>query len=184
VVTLAGDVADEAVLQTSVELHRSSFGRLDVLVNNAGIGIGAAAGEQATRNIDLQLDINLRSPAILYRECVEMLKADGGGHVFNLSSITARSPQPWLSVYSATKAALLALNEAMNKELGTSGVRSTALCPAFVDTDMTAFIRDSVGQDEMITTADIVAAMRFVLSLSPAVVVPDIVLARIGDLAM
>ncbi len=181
IVTRAGDVANEQVLMEAVELHRSSFGRLDVLVNNAGIGIGAAVGELVAKNIDLQLGVNLRSVVILYRECVEMLKADGGGHVFNMASITARSPQPWLSVYSATKAAIVAFNESMNKELAGDGVRSTALCPAFVDTDMAAFA--GLEKHDLISPGDIVAAMRFVLSLSPAALVPEIPVVRTGDLA-
>ncbi len=182
ILTHAGDVSDEETLKTIVERHRSNFGRLDVLVNNAGIGIGAPAGEHQTKFIDMQLGVNVRSVVILYRECIEMLKADGGGHVFNLSSITAKAPQPWLSVYSATKAAILAYNESMNKEFASEGVRSTALCPAFVDTDMAAFA--GIDKEEMISPADIVAAMRFVLSLSPAALIPEIVVARIGDEAL
>jgi NAD(P)-dependent dehydrogenase (short-subunit alcohol dehydrogenase family) len=179
VVTHAGDIGSEDTLKAIVELHRANFGRLDVLVNNAGVGIGAPAGEQVTKNVDLQLGINLRSVVILYRECLEMLRADGGAHVFNLSSITAKSPQPWLSVYSATKAAILAYNESMNRELGKDHIRSTALCPGFVDTDMAAFA--GIEKDEMITPGDIAAAMRFVLSLSPAALIPEIVIARSGE---
>ena len=182
IVTYAGDVSDEATVQEAVELHRATFGRLDVLVNNAGIGIGAPAGEQQVKFIDLQLGVNIRSVVVLYRECLEMLKADGGGHVFNLSSITAKSPQPWLSVYSATKAAIVAYTESMNKELSREGVRSTALCPAFVDTDMAAFA--GISGAELISPADIAAAMRFVLSLSPAALVPEIIVARINEEGM
>ena len=178
---LAANVSDEASLQAVVELHRSSYGRLDVLVNNAGVGIGAGAGEHTTKAIDMQLGVNLRSVVILYRDCMEMLKADGGAQVINMGSIAGVSAQPWLSVYGATKAALISYTEAMNKELATDGVRSCAICPAFVDTDMTAFIHDSVKPEEMITTADIVAAMRFLLSLSPAALIPEIVITRPGE---
>jgi NADP-dependent 3-hydroxy acid dehydrogenase YdfG len=179
VVTHAGNVSEEATCQAIVALHQSTYGRLDVLVNNAGVGIGAGAGEQQTKFIDLQLGVNLRSLVILYRDCLEMLKADGGAHVINLASITGKSPQPWLSVYSATKAAIIAYTEAMNKELGAERIRSTALCPAFVDTDMAAFT--GIDHAELIQPSDVVAAMRFVLSLSPATLIPEIVIARAGD---
>ena len=181
VVFAATNVSDEDGLKAVVELHRSTYGRLDVLVNNAGVGIGAGAGEHSTKNIDLQLAVNLRSVVILYRECVELLKADGGAQVVNLASIAGKSPQPWLSVYGATKAAVIAYTEAMNKELSGDGVRSTAICPAFVDTDMTAFAREFVKQEDMISTADIVAAMRFLLTLSKAALVQEIVIARPGE---
>jgi NAD(P)-dependent dehydrogenase (short-subunit alcohol dehydrogenase family) len=181
VVSLAADVADEDGLKAVVALHRSTYGRLDVLVNNAGVGIGAAAGEHTTKAIDMQLGVNLRSVVILYRECVELLKADGGAQVINLASIAGKSPQPWLSVYAATKAAVIAYTEAMNRELAGEGVRSAAICPGFVDTDMTEFIRASVKPEDMISTSDIVSAVRFLLSLSKAALVPEIVIGRPGE---
>ncbi|HET9074723.1 MAG TPA: SDR family oxidoreductase [Solirubrobacteraceae bacterium] len=181
VVQLATNVADEDGLRAVVDLHRRSYGRLDVLVNNAGVGIGAGAGEHQTRMIDLQLDVNLRSIIILYRECLEMLRADGGATVINLASIAGKRPQAWLSVYSATKAAVVAYTEAMNKELAGDGVRSTAFCPGFVDTDMTAFIQEQIPAEEMLTTADIVAGVRFLLALSPAALIPEIVFSRPGE---
>ncbi len=179
VVTHAGNVSDEATCEAIVALHTSTYGRLDVLVNNAGIGIGAGAGEHTAKQIDLQLGVNVRALVILYRECLELLRADAGAHVFNLASITGKSPQPWLSVYSATKAAIIAYTEAMNKELAAAQIRSTALCPAFVDTDMAAFT--GIDHAELIQPSDIVAAMRFVLSLSPAALVPEIIVTRAGD---
>jgi short-subunit dehydrogenase len=101
--------------------------------------------------------------------------------VINLASIAGKSPQPWLSVYAATKAAVVAYTVAMNKELAGEGIRSTALCPGFVDTDMTDFIKGSVPPEEMIRPQDIAAAVRFVLGLSPACVIPEIIIERPGE---
>jgi NAD(P)-dependent dehydrogenase (short-subunit alcohol dehydrogenase family) len=99
----------------------------------------------------------------------------------NLSSISGKTGQPWLSVYSASKAGVVAWTQAMNKELGGEGIKSVALCPAFVDTPMTDFVKGQVSADEMITTADIAASVRFLLSTSPACVVPEIVFQRQGE---
>ena len=179
---LAANVADEAAIAEVVALHRERHGRLDVLVNNAGLGVGAAAGDHATKSVDLQLAVNLRAIVLFYRESLELLRVAGAEHhraqVVNLASITGKSPAPWLSVYSATKAGVIAYTQAMNKELNGDGIRSVALCPGFVDTDMTEFVRGSVPPEQMIRPDDIAAAVRFVLSLSPNAVVPEIVFER------
>jgi NAD(P)-dependent dehydrogenase (short-subunit alcohol dehydrogenase family) len=178
----AANMADEEAIRAVVARHRERFGRLDVLVNNAGVGIGAAAGEQVTKFVDLQLGVNLRAIVLFYRECVEMLRAAGAEHrnalVVNLASIAGKSPQPWLSVYSATKAAVLAYTQAMNKELGREGIKSAAFAPGFVDTDMTDFVKGEVSPEDMIRPADIGQALRFLLRLSPAAVVPEIIFQR------
>lgn len=182
---LAGNMADEEAIRDVVRLHREHFGRLDVLVNNAGVGIGAAAGEHQTKFVDLQLDVNLRSIILFYRECLELLRAAGAEHrnalVVNLASIAGKSPQPWLSVYSATKAAVVGYSQAMNKELNGDGIKSTAFCPGFVDTDMTEFVKQSVPAEEMIRPSDIAEALRFLLRVSPACVIPEVIFQRPGE---
>src|SRR5512135_2285946 len=114
-----------------------------------------------------------------------MLNAAGAEHhnalVVNLASIAGKSPQPWLSVYSATKAAVVAYTQAMNKELNGDGIKSVAFCPGFVDTDMTDFVKGSVPPEEMLRTSDISEAVRFLLHVSPACVVPEIVFQRPGE---
>jgi NAD(P)-dependent dehydrogenase (short-subunit alcohol dehydrogenase family) len=182
---VAANVADESEIQKVVAAHRERYGRLDVLVNNAGVGVGATVGEIATKRLDMQLDINLRSIVLFYRESVEMLKAAGAEHrnalVVNTSSISGKRAEGWLSVYSATKHGVVGWTEAMNKELGPSGIKSTALCPAFVDTPMTDFVKEHVAAEEMITPQDIAESVRYLLRTSPACVVPEIMFIRPGD---
>jgi NAD(P)-dependent dehydrogenase (short-subunit alcohol dehydrogenase family) len=182
---LAANMADEAAIREVVDLHRDSFGRLDVLVNNAGVGIGAAVAEHQTKFVDLQLDVNLRAIVLFYRECIELLRAAGAEHhnalVVNLASIAGKSPQPWLSVYSATKAAVLGYTQAMNKELNGDGIKSTAFAPGFVDTDMTDFVKENVPAEEMLRPDDIAEALRFLLRVSPAAVIPEVIFQRPGE---
>ena len=99
----------------------------------------------------------------------------------NLASLAGKSPQPWLSVYSATKAAVIGYTRAMNKELNGDGVKSVAFCPGFVDTDMTEFVKGNIPAEEMLTTGDIAEALRFMLRLSKHCVVPEIVFERPGE---
>lgn len=179
---VVGNLADEDAIREVVRRHRERFGRLDVLVNNAGVGIGAAAGEHQTKFIDLQLGVNLRSIILFYRESVELLRQAGAEHrnalVVNMASMAAKSPQPWLSVYAATKAAVVAYTQAMNGELSGDGVKSVAFCPGFVDTDMSDFIKDQIPAEEMLSTSDVTEAVRFLLRVSPACVVPEIIFGR------
>ena len=183
--SVSGNLADEAVVQEVVRSHRERFGRLDVLVNNAGVGAGEAVGELTTKKVDLQLAINLRSPILFYRECTELLRAAGAEHrcalVVNTSSISGKSGQPWLSVYSATKAGVIAFTQAMHKELGGDGIKSTALCPAFVDTPMTDFVKEQVSAEDMIQVSDVAETVRVLLKMSPGCIVPEVQFLRPGD---
>jgi NAD(P)-dependent dehydrogenase (short-subunit alcohol dehydrogenase family) len=170
---------------TIVAEHAERFGRLDVLINNAGVGIGATAVEHQTRFVDMQLDVNLRAMILFYREAIPLLttaaEETGQSHVINLSSISGKSGQPWLSVYSATKAAVVGYTEAMSKELAAVHIKSTALCPGFVDTDMTDFIKGQVPAGEMIRPSDIAEGVRFVLRMSRGCTIPEIVFMRSGE---
>jgi NAD(P)-dependent dehydrogenase (short-subunit alcohol dehydrogenase family) len=168
-----------------VKRHAERFGRLDVLVNNAGVGIGAAADEHQTKFVDMQLGVNLRAIILFYREAIPLLKAaaaqTGQSHVINLSSISGKSGQPWLSVYSATKAAVVGYTEAMSKELASAHIKSTAFCPGFVDTDMSQFVKDQLPAEEMIRPQDIAEGVRFLLRLSTGCTIPEIVFMRPGE---
>jgi NAD(P)-dependent dehydrogenase (short-subunit alcohol dehydrogenase family) len=182
---VAANMADEADIQRVVAAHRERWGRLDVLVNNAGVGVGSTVDDVVTKRVDMQLDVNLRAVILFYRECADLLRAAGAEHanalVVNMSSISGKSGQPWLSVYSATKAAVVGWTQAMNKELNGDGIKSVALCPGFVDTPMTEFVREHVPQEEMIRPEDISEAVRYLLKTSPYCVVPEIVFQRRGE---
>ena len=95
---LAANLNDEDSIKAVVNAHREAYGRLDVLVNNGGVGVGAAAHEHQTKFIDMQLDVNLRAMILLYRETLDMLKAAGAEHgsaqVVNLASIAGRGFTP------------------------------------------------------------------------------------------
>jgi len=182
---VAGNMADEETIKGVVAAHEERFGRLDVLVNNAGVGVGAPAAEHQTKRIDLQLSVNLRAIVLFYRESLPLLRAAGTEHrnalVVNTSSISGKSGQPWLSVYSATKAGVVGYTQAMNKELNGDGIKSVALCPGFVETPMTEFVREHVPAEDMIRVEDVAEAVRFVLRTSPNCVIPEIVFQRPGE---
>ena len=175
---IAGNLGDEDTIKSVVAQHEERFGRLDVLVNNAGVGVGELVGDLTTKKVDLQLNTNLRSVFLFYRECAALLKAAGAEHrnalVVNTSSISGKVGEGWLSVYSATKHGVVGFTQAMNKELAGDGIKSTALCPGFVDTPMTEFVKEHVPAETMITPQDIAESVRYLLKTSPGCVVPEI----------
>jgi NAD(P)-dependent dehydrogenase (short-subunit alcohol dehydrogenase family) len=172
------NVANEDECVRAVAAHAERCGTLDVLVHCAGVGVGGAFATQETKRIDLQLDVNLRGTLLVTREALPLLRA-AGGLVVILASIAGTIPVPGLAVYGATKAALVSFTSSLNREEAEHGVRATALCPAFVATQMTDWT--GIPAKDMIQIEDVVALVRALLSLSPHARVPTIVVERVGD---
>ena len=168
--------ADECV--RVVAAHAARFGGMDVLVNSAGIGIGGSFADQDTKRISLQLDVNVRGTMIVTRESLPLLRASAG-HVVTLASIAGTIPVPGLTVYGATKAALISFTNSLNREEADHGVRAVAICPAFVATKMTDWT--GIPAEEMIQLEDVVEIVRSILRLSPRARVPQVVIERVGD---
>ena len=184
VLAVAGNVAQEEDVIDVVARHRDAYGRLDVLVNNAGLGVSGPIDEVATKHVDMQLAVNLRSMILFYREAMPMLRAaglDGGALVVNTSSITGKVGTAGLSVYSATKHGMVGFTEAMNQELRDARIKSCVLCPAYVDTALSDYVKDRVGAENMIRVEDIGESVRFLLRLSPHCIVPELIFRRPAD---
>ena len=182
---LPANMVDEEEIRKLVADHKARCGRLDVLVNNAGLGIGGAVEEAETKKLDLQLNVNLRAVYLLARESIPMLKEAGAEHgkalMANTASYAGKHGQGWLAAYSATKFGVVGLSQALHKELSRDGVQVTALCPGFVATPMTDWVEDQVSKDEMIQPDDIAEAIRFLLRTSRHCVVPELQFVRPGD---
>ena len=183
---VAANMTSEDDIRRMVESHRDRFGRMDVLMNNAGIGIAGQTDEYETKKLDMQIAVNLRAVFLTTRESLGMLKAagrDGGALIVNTASIAGKRPQGVLTVYSATKAGVIALTEAHAHELAGDGVRCTAICPGFVDTPMTDWIKGEVPPEEMIRPEDVAEVVRCLLRVSPACIIPEVMMVRPQELA-
>jgi ketoreductase len=182
---VAVDLSAPEAMREVVSRHHAAYGRLDLLINSAGMGVPGPIESLSDRSVELQLNVNLRAIINSYRAATPLLREAAREHrnalVINLASITAYRPEPQLAIYSATKAAVIALTRAMNQELGADGIKSTALCPGLVDTDMTAAGEHTVRPQDMLATSDLVGAVRWLLSTSPTCVVPELPLTRPGD---
>jgi NAD(P)-dependent dehydrogenase (short-subunit alcohol dehydrogenase family) len=175
---IAANVADEADAARVVAEHRDRFGGLDVLVNSAGIGIAGTVESLQAKHVDLQLGVNLRGLLLVTREAIPLLK-ESRGWIVNLASIAGTVPTPGLTVYGATKAAVIALTRSLNGELDADGVRAIAICPGFVDTPMAEW--SGIAADEMIRPEDCAEIVRMCLRLSPFARVPQVVVERMGS---
>lgn len=139
VVFIKADVTSQAQMEESFQLAKSSFGRLDIVVNNAGVG-----GEQGDM-WELMVDINLKGAIRGTRLALDYLRRDRGGEggvIVNIASAGGLKPQPYGPAYSATKAGLIMYSRsvAANTDLADNGIRLNTLCPAFADTELLANI--------------------------------------------
>jgi NAD(P)-dependent dehydrogenase (short-subunit alcohol dehydrogenase family) len=170
-------------LARAAATHRERFGRLDVLVSNAGVGLPGPIEQVADKQVDLQLNLNLRAAVLLLRECTPLLRRAGAEHgkalVVHVSSLFGKLPQPNVAVYSATKAALVALSAAAQAELDDEGVQVCALCPGWVDTPGTGWV-EGVPRSRMIRAEDVAEAVRFLLRLSPTCRIPELTMVPPG----
>jgi NAD(P)-dependent dehydrogenase (short-subunit alcohol dehydrogenase family) len=174
---VVGDVADEGDCRRIVDEHRERHGRLDVLVNSAGMGVGGPLEDLPVKHLDLQLHVNLRGLMLVTAAALPLLR-ETRGLIVNLASIAGTMPSPFLPVYGATKAAVIQFTHTLNRGEEEHGVRATAISPGFVDTPMTDFA--PVPREEMIRPEDCAEIVRLLLRLSPHACIPHVVVERLG----
>ena len=177
-VAVAADVADPDAAARAVAEHRERFGRLDVLVNSAGVGIAGTVEQLPAKHFDLQLGVNLRGLFLVTQAAIPLLR-ESHGLIVNLASIAGTLPTPGLATYGATKAAVISLTKSLNEELDGDGVRAIAICPGFVDTPMAEW--SGLPGEEMIQPEDCAEVVRMCLRLSPHARIPQVVIERMGS---
>jgi NAD(P)-dependent dehydrogenase (short-subunit alcohol dehydrogenase family) len=175
---VAADVSSAEACEALVAEHRERFGRLDVLVNSAGVGIAGRVEDLPAKHFDLQVGVNLRGLFLVTQAAVPLLR-ESRGWVVNLASIAGTLPTPGLATYGATKAAVISLTRSLNEELDADGVRAIALCPGFVDTPMAQW--SGLSGEEMIQPEDCAEVVRMLLRLGPRARIPQVVIERVGS---
>ena len=175
---VAADVANVEECERLVAEHQERFGRLDMLVNSAGIGIAGRVEDLPAKHFDLQLGVNLRGLFFATQAAIPLLR-ESKGWIVNLASIAGTLPTPGLATYGATKAAVISLTRSLNEELDADGVRAIAICPGFVDTPMAEW--SGLSGEEMIRPEDCAEVVRMLLRLSPRARIPQVVIERVGS---
>lgn len=137
---LACDVTDKVACDAAADQLVQAFGQVDVLVNNAGITQPLKLMDIAAENYDAVLDVNLRGTLYMSQALIPHFRQNGRGAIVNMSSVSAQRGGGIFGGphYSAAKAGILGLTKAMARELAADGVRANAVCPGFIDTDITA----------------------------------------------
>ncbi|MFP1631655.1 SDR family NAD(P)-dependent oxidoreductase [Zhengella sp. ZM62] len=137
---LACDVTDKAACEAAVAELERLRGRIDILINNAGITQPLKIMDIQPENYDAVLDVNLRGTLYMSQAVIPGMRRAGSGSIVNLSSVSAQRGGGIFGGphYSAAKAGILGLTKAMARELAPAGVRVNAICPGFIATDITA----------------------------------------------
>ena len=129
---IAADLTDPASLHTLTEEVRERFPTLDVLINNAGVGLYAPSFLADSEKVRSMFTLNLLAPVELTRRLVPLIPR--GGAIINISSIAGKVPLPWLTLYSSSKFALNAFSDGLRMELTPAGIQVLCVCPGYVDT--------------------------------------------------
>lgn len=132
------DVTDQKLVQKMVKTTLDKFGRIDILVNNAGGGPGVGPlVEMSLADWKKTIDINLTGTFLCSQSVLKsMIEAGEGGKIINISSISGKTPTPYVSPYNASKAGVISLTQTMALEVAEFGVTVNAVCPGNIDTQL------------------------------------------------
>jgi 3-oxoacyl-[acyl-carrier protein] reductase len=139
-----GDVSSQVEAQGLVDAAKAEFGRIDVLVNNAGKSYDALILRMKWDALDEALAVNLKSVFYLCSAAGKVMLAQKGGAIVNVSSVVALGGNAGQSAYVAAKAGVLGLTKSLAQEFGSRGIRVNAIAPGFIQTDMTAVLTEAV----------------------------------------
>lgn len=167
------DASDRHAAMPWVKATMTRFGRIDVLVNNAGISRFVSLEEGSDDDLDEMLAVNVKAPFRVIRAALPHLKASGSGRVINVASLSGKRVMGLNAGYQMSKHAVVALTHAVRRVGWEHGIRATALCPGFVDTDLVAHVTD-VPHDQMIDPADLARLVATVVALPNTAAVAEL----------
>jgi 3-oxoacyl-[acyl-carrier protein] reductase len=140
------DVADTAACASAIEGVVKTHGRLDVLVNNAGVAVDGLVMRVKDDDWDRQLDTNLKGAFALIRAASRPMMKQRGGAIINITSVVGEMGNGGQVAYSASKAGLIGLTKSVARELSSRNIRVNAVSPGFIGTDMTSHLNDELRQ--------------------------------------
>jgi 3-oxoacyl-[acyl-carrier protein] reductase len=141
---IPADVTDAPAMERAVDAVVAEWGRLDVLVNNAGIVRDATLGKVSDDDWEATLDVNLRGTMIGTRAALRPMRAAGAGRILSATSVVARMGNYGQTAYAASKGGIIGMTRAWARELGPLGITANAVAPGFIDTEMSRGVPEKV----------------------------------------
>lgn len=160
-VAVVGDAREEATAEQAVQAAQREFGRLDLLVNNAGIGIYKNLVDTSAADYDAMMTTNMRSTFLFTRHVVPVLLAQGNGAIITIASMAGVMGFAGEAVYCATKFAQVGFTQALDRELRPRGIKVGVVCPGGVKTEFaigTGRTEEGVAQSGMLDAEDVARA--------------------------
>lgn len=158
------ELTEEDSIKNLLKESEKTFGRLDILINNAGITHSAKLEETKTEDWERCLWVNARAPFILCREALRLLRKSNPAHIINIASVVGVKGYPLQSTYTASKHALRGMSISLSEELRGSSVRVHVLCPGGVDTEMVSRVRPDIKKDELIGPDEIAELVLYLVT--------------------
>jgi len=175
---IPADVSLERDIEGVFKQVAQKLGRLDVLVNNAGIGIFGQTAEFAVESLDATFATNVRGPFVCCREALKLMLPAKSGYIINISSVVGFKGYPNQAAYTASKHAIMGLTKALAAEVNSQGIRVSAILPGGVDTDMVGDARPDLKREHLLQPDDIAQTVMYLLSLSERAAVDQIYVRR------
>lgn len=143
---IKADVSNEEDVNNMVEKVISEFGKIDVLVNNAGITKDTLLMRMSKEDFDKVIDINLKGTFLVTKAVSKYMMKKRCGSIINLSSVVGVAGNSGQSNYSASKAGIIGFTKSIAKELASRNIRANAVAPGFIETDMTNVLKDDIKE--------------------------------------
>ncbi len=172
-IALEVDVSEETQVRAMVRRTRDTWGRVDILVNDAGVAYFGSIDGANTEDWRQMVQINLLGLMYATREVLPLMKAQGSGHIVNISSVAGRVARADNGVYSATKYGVGAFSESLRQEVNPQHIRVTVIEPGFVATEIQEHMADQAAKDRVLaqmqsitplTSEDIAAAIVYAVT--------------------
>ncbi|MCC6444914.1 MAG: SDR family oxidoreductase [Armatimonadetes bacterium] len=172
------DITDEAACDRLIDRALERFGKIDILINNAGAARFGAVWDLSTADFDFNLDVNLRGTFFCSRAALRAMMPRRSGHIVNIASSSGKKPYVSQGAYCASKAAVISLSKVMALELRPYGIRVNVICPGGVDTRMAEEIHPTRDKTGWIRAEDVAGAVVYLLSAPSNIVLDELVIRR------